>query len=275
MHDAVLIADGRQRKTFLSSETAGKDLTNSLSIELIIMAAHRMSSFRYIFALFFLTTCAQTALLRCEAFQSKVSCSNKVSKIRQPTSCYVLSEPPADLNAWNSQDRRRRHPRNNNNKRGANRVIRRKVRYGKKEDVWSSGRWDRAILVESKLRDALDALQESIKLHEKGFTMEKYPLPFPAIRECNAALASFGDGGDILRALRLYFKMRKAASLRERSSTRIWQPVPTPTLVTFSTMMSRAVYVGKPLIAIRLWNIMQLQADSFSSTSSVPRSMVS
>jgi pentatricopeptide repeat protein len=51
--------------------------------------------------------------------------------------------------------------------------------------------------------------------------------------------------------------------------------VPAPTLVTYSTMMSRALTIGNPHVALRLWNLMKLQADFFStiptSTSAIHR----
>ncbi len=97
---------------------------------------------------------------------------------------------------------------------------------------------------------------------------------FPDIRECNSALAAFGDGGDLLRALRLYFKMRKATQLAlgALSSKGIDETpiVPTPTLVTYSTLMSRAVSLGKPQVALRLWKVMRDQTDFFSYASYYP-----
>ena len=213
----------------------------------------------YLAVLAYFLGCVQTAQLKCEAFQNSVYKVGKSSIIRKPTSCQVLLEPP-NKGAVNFSE-----PSRNN---GSRKVIRakRNFRSRKRDDVWSSGRWNRAISVESKLRDALEALQEAIKLNGDSATpLDRYPLSFPGIRECNVALASFGDGGDLLRALRLYFKMRKVASLSRRYPARKWKPVPIPTLVTYSTMMSRAVYLGKPLVAIRLWNIMRQQPEFFSS----------
>jgi pentatricopeptide repeat protein len=227
-------------------------------------------------------TCAHLALFRCEGFQTTSLPINShhgtsiAPKLRLPTECHLLAEPPRqDLPGAHSEDyptknnniynrRRNTHTyRNNNIKKKNNRNS------PKKEDVWSSGRWSLALQTESKLLDALEALQQSIKLTSGGDTLAQYPLPFPAIRDCNAALAAFGDGGDLLRALRLYFKMRKTASLSQRYPSRSQHSVstPTPTLVTFSTIMSRAVYLGKPLVAIRLWNIMRREANFFSSDS--------
>jgi len=86
-------------------------------------------------------------------------------------------------------------------------------------------------------------------------------LLFPSIRECNAALATFGDSDELLRALRVFMKMRKAAVLAhtlQASSGWSWL-VPTPTLVTYSTIMSRANKCGKPRVALRMWKLMQQQ----------------
>jgi pentatricopeptide repeat protein len=93
------------------------------------------------------------------------------------------------------------------------------------------------------------------------------PPFFPSVRDCNTALATFGDGGDFLRALRLFVKMRKASSLAKQCRTQhlmVWN-VPAPTLVTYSTLMSRAVHVGRPRVALRLWNLMKLQGEFFSN----------
>jgi pentatricopeptide repeat protein len=78
---------------------------------------------------------------------------------------------------------------------------------------------------------------------------------FPSIRECNSAIAKLGDDREFLRALRLFGKMRKAASLQ--TTPRISVQVPAPTLVTYSTLMSRFVKANKPLVALRLWKIMK------------------
>lgn len=38
-----------------------------------------------------------------------------------------------------------------------------------------------------------------------------------------------------------------------------------PTLVTYSTLISRAVGVGKPRVAIRLWNLMKNQPTFYTN----------
>ena len=130
--------------------------------------------------------------------------------------------------------------------------------------------------IEAQLLSALEALQHSIaalRSQNEGVTGRKngddvmqpsyYLMSFPGIRECNAALASFGDGGDLLRALRFFGKMRKAEALSNRYKLRVLPPVPSPTLVTYSTIMSRAVKMGKPRVALRLWNLMTKQRGFF------------
>ena len=173
-------------------------------------------------------------------------------------------------------------------------------------------RWQRAVRIEQRTQFALENLQQRINLQNnsndpgnsdaqlsptgkntiiirRGKTGVRSSLPsaplvtqkqqqsstvtFPDIRECNSALAAFGDGGDLLRALRLYFKMRKATQLAlsalssSNASSDETPLVPTPTLVTFSTLMSRAVSLGKPQVALRIWKVMRDQTDFFSYTS--------
>lgn len=206
-------------------------------------------------------------LTPCDAFQNQVWSPNRKPCIHRYTGLNVLAEPPTGVGSsgWSERPRKKRIIR-----------TKRKNQEERKDEVYSSGRWDKAILVESQIRDALDALQESLKLNaEAGTVLDRYPLQFPGIRECNAALASFGDADDLLRALRLYFKMRKVAALSESHPPTQWQPVPVPTLVTFSTLMSRAMYAGKPMVAIRIWKIMKQERSFFTARSSVPASLVS
>jgi pentatricopeptide repeat protein len=104
---------------------------------------------------------------------------------------------------------------------------------------------------------------------------------FPTARECNTAIAAFGDSRNLLRALRMFGKMRKASALYNaaiqrrninsnksgsyngRNSPVVPLMVPSPTLVTYSTLMSRAVKLDKPIVALRLWNLMI--SSSYSS----------
>lgn len=113
----------------------------------------------------------------------------------------------------------------------------------------------------------------------------------------NAALATFGDAGEFRRALKLFTQMKKSASLLssiqstaapagdhhslmggdDRNNTNDNHSPPTlhsidlvpappkPTLVTYSTLMSRAVSLGKPRVALRLWNIMQNQPNFYTN----------
>jgi pentatricopeptide repeat protein len=93
--------------------------------------------------------------------------------------------------------------------------------------------------------------KKSVRNNTTKTATTKY-LNIPNIRDCNAALAAFGDAGDLLRALRLFGKLRKAAAYCHALS---------PTLVTYSTLMSRANNVHRPSVAIRLFRLMQLAAE--------------
>ncbi|KAL3793109.1 hypothetical protein HJC23_005611 [Cyclotella cryptica] len=155
-----------------------------------------------------------------------------------------------------------------------------------------------AEVVERVLSNALD--EARIKHYTKRSSA---PQLFPSVRQCNAAIATFGDAGDFRRALKLFTQMRKSVSIIRRisrscnwfSSTGIsdntiygWatetidgsnyendtgqnlsidlvKDAPAPTLVTYSTLMSRAVSVGKPRVAIRLWNLMKNQPNFYTN----------
>lgn len=112
--------------------------------------------------------------------------------------------------------------------------------------------------VETEMATALSQLSLVVKERHLSDKAAINLLLFPTVRECNAALAALGDSGELLRALRLFGKMRKAGIFQARlqSKTNLNWPVPVPTLVTYSTLMSRAVKASKPLVALRLWNIM-------------------
>mmetsp|Transcript_52302 Transcript_52302/g.156974 ORF Transcript_52302/g.156974 Transcript_52302/m.156974 type:complete len:1058 (-) Transcript_52302:418-3591(-) len=131
-----------------------------------------------------------------------------------------------------------------------------------------------------------------------AMTSHQQPLVFPSVRECNAALAAFGDDGELLRALRLFVKMRKAASLASRAARgafddgydgkgesgygrgrsgwpgpgHVFFYPPAPTLVTYSTLMSRAVHLGKAPVALRLWKLMKSQKEYFAKDTTVSAS---
>lgn len=64
-------------------------------------------------------------------------------------------------------------------------------------------------LVEQQVMAALESWRAARADQQLSWNV----LLFPTIRECNTALATFGDEGDLLRALRLFGKMRKAAAL--------------------------------------------------------------
>lgn len=92
-------------------------------------------------------------------------------------------------------------------------------------------------------------------------------LLFPTIRECNAALAAFGDAQEFLRALKFFGKMRKASRLAGSSMRKgVHRSVPTPTLVTYSTLMSRFLKANKAVVALRLWTLM-LQSSPLPTSS--------
>ena len=157
-----------------------------------------------------------------------------------------------------------------------------------------------AIQVERKLSDAIDRLRQLITYSQTASEnkMEATTnFEFPTVRECNSAIAAFGDSGDFVRALSLFSQMRKSTTLtssfystqmiddetsdtdynyndddddddEKRTSVSfllIYPPV--PTLVTYSTIMSRAVSLGKPLVALRLWKLMTIQKEFYTNIS--------
>jgi len=127
--------------------------------------------------------------------------------------------------------------------------------------------------VESRMLLALEGMKSRVKTNATEPPLQL--TVFPAVRECNAALATLGDAGELLRALRLFGKMRKAAALSlalppkgpdlnlgTMALANATVP-PAPTLVTYSTLMSRAIYLGKAPVALRLWKLMKSQAEFF------------
>lgn len=158
-----------------------------------------------------------------------------------------------------------------------------------RRNVKEKSRFPRAVkppdIVEEELSNALDALKaavsQQISWQRSHGTQLDAPqtdavqlLLFPTIRECNTAIAAFGDASDLLRALKLFGKMRKSVTLhrslqqhlernaqhpiRATASTvgMLLPPIPAPTIVTYSTLMSRFVKANKPIVALRLWNLM-------------------
>lgn len=153
-----------------------------------------------------------------------------------------------------------------------------------------------AELVEEAL---FTALEEARSTHHSNQS-PVLPQLFPSVRQCNAAIATFGDAGDFRRALILFTQMRKSVSIirrmsrssnnlsslkattdksisqkdeetsglgdaQEYSNLDLVEEPPAPTLVTYSTLMSRAVSVGKPRVAIRLWNLMKNQPNFYTN----------
>lgn len=156
-----------------------------------------------------------------------------------------------------------------------------------------------------------------------GQRQQQQHVLFPSVRQCNSALATFGDVGDFSRALRLFAQMRKSSSMissrrkkmeedddidnndDESSGTNVTtnhvidndeinnlnnninhvnnnvikdervlvvpfcgidmvQNPPKPTLVTYSALMSRAISLHKPKVALRLWNLMKNQVNFYT-----------
>ncbi|KAL7522245.1 hypothetical protein ACHAWX_006940 [Stephanocyclus meneghinianus] len=168
-------------------------------------------------------------------------------------------------------------------------------RMNENHEILQIAKMHEAEVVERALSNALE--QARFKHYTKA------PQLFPSVRQCNSAIATFGDAGDFRRALKLFTQMRKSVSLIRRIS-RSWnwfsstgmsdntiyggakettdgpnyrndtlynvsidlvKDAPAPTLVTYSTLMSRAVSVGKPRVAIRLWNLMKNQPNFYTN----------
>jgi hypothetical protein len=137
--------------------------------------------------------------------------------------------------------------------------------------------------VEERLYKALDDTRDLIirsKSRSNAATTTTNVISFPSVRECNSALAIMGDTDDFKRALRLFGKMRESQMLVSQYNTiheniddhhdrgisdRIYLFPPSPTLVTYSTLMSRAVSLGKERVALRLWRLMVLQKQFFTN----------
>jgi pentatricopeptide repeat protein len=155
-----------------------------------------------------------------------------------------------------------------------------------------------AELVEQVLSKSLQEARTSYYTNKRS--SDSTPLLFPSVRQCNAAIATFGDSGDFRRALKVFTDMRKSVSIMRRmfrSSSLLSQvdsndhtslssdkesqmpkkgtlhspdldlveAPPAPTLVTYSTLISRAVTVRKPRVAVRLWNLMKNQPTYYTN----------
>ena len=157
---------------------------------------------------------------------------------------------------------------------------------------------DHAIKVESRVVISLEELTSTVASaslaislsanEEKSLNSTISPtsmIIFPTARECNSAMATFGDNNEFLRALRVFVKMRKSVNLHQKLKRiynelmekgemtklsskmiqRVFVQPSAPTLVTYSTLMSRAVQLGKPRVALRLWSLMTMQSNFFST----------
>ena len=89
-------------------------------------------------------------------------------------------------------------------------------------DEYSSVRMKEAQLVEKLLLDALEKVKKLKRNKDSVLPPSKL---FPHVRQCNAAIATFGDSGDFTRALRLFTQMRKSASLFYMIPTERFSPV--------------------------------------------------
>jgi pentatricopeptide repeat protein len=151
--------------------------------------------------------------------------------------------------------------------------------------VSGSNPWSNTAVIQEQQPLTLSTVPESLRQRDLLISSTKY-LSFPSVRECNSALATMGDTGDFKRALRLFGLMRKSVTLvntyqtllhnhdtdmndtasstdTDTTTTRFIIIPPSPTLVTYSTLMSRAVSLGKARVALRLWRLMILQRQFF------------
>lgn len=126
-------------------------------------------------------------------------------------------------------------------------------------------------LVQSQHSNTPTLTSESL---DNSYSNENMVPTFPSVRECNSALAIMGDTNDFKRALALFGQMRKSQMLVSQYNynndnkdlgNRIYLFPPSPSLVTYSTLMSRAVVLGKPRVALRLWRLMILQKQFFTN----------
>ena len=154
-----------------------------------------------------------------------------------------------------------RIPPSNHNHR---RVAKKRSHNGRPWPLRSTPRRKREVIDPVAIETAVHAALDVLRVQAAAIASSSWSPPttttallFPSVRDCNAALSAFGDQGDLLRALRLFGKMRKTVDLQQRIQRATgWHcPVPGPTLVTYSTLMSRAVRAHKPHVALRLWHL--------------------
>jgi pentatricopeptide repeat protein len=127
--------------------------------------------------------------------------------------------------------------------------------------------FEAAVMVEAKLIHGLDLLQQ--QLSRKSYYGNNHTrIQFPTTRECNAAIATLGSNPkSFMRGLQMFVKMRKAVSFYTKlnQNDNLLLIIPAPTLVTYSTLMSRAVSCNKPQVALRLWKLMTIQSNFFAN----------
>ena len=213
-------------------------------------------------------------LLQSSLHVSSQSNVNENSKVKE-------TNDSRNNNQWHNNSN------NNNNKSNYNRKQRHpQSQFHKRRNKRSSSpaevkaRLERAWHVEKQLHQAIQLLKRVY--HHKGGDDSSTPPPtnikFPSVRECNAALAVLGDTGDFKRALHLFGQMRNAAAIVKsyneshdlaQESSRVFVFPPSPTLVTYSTLMSRAVAFEKEQVALRLWKLMTLQTEFYTNLQDV------
>lgn len=160
---------------------------------------------------------------------------------------------------------------------------------------------EEAKLVEKQILTSLHTLKRTSRKRRGHVPTTEL---FPSVRHCNEAIATFGDAGDFKRALNLFMQMRKVSAMMrmskggsvfsssnsqnlkddrsemkrddaetfeksrnsvQKSPIDLVSSPPKPNLVTYSTMMSRAVSLGKPRVALRLWNLMRNQPNFYTN----------
>ncbi len=175
-----------------------------------------------------------------------------------PAALGVLSdETEGGLSSYQGQKRRVHTsvPRGNNNTRGKTRNHTRKrtnTKHHTKDEFDENFR--KAIAVEKKLSNLLFVLRRD----KSSSAVDTCAVPLT--RQCNQVCKTFGDRGDLLRALKVYKLMRGVHTVCISNGIDGF-PIPAPNLVTYSTLMSRAVNLQKPLVSFRLWHLMLSSND--------------